>query len=134
LNVVFDLDGTILTRAPLVDGMPDYKNTTVKDRFVQLSHELKRRGHKIVIHTARGMRYFHGDAKACEQYWGDFVRQQLFDAGFMYDQLIFGKPAGDVYIDDKALQVQQIERDSYGDANTDAWFLEVCFDPDQVRR
>ena len=109
---VFDLDGTILTRAPLINGKPDYHQTTVKDKMVLIGQDIRRRGHRIVIHTARGMRSIglaadvagEDPASACRAAWGNFVMKQLDEAGFPWDELIFGKPAGDWYIDDKGIE------------------------------
>ena len=51
-------------------------------------------GNKIILFTARGT--------TTGVDWEDLTRKQLETWNVSYDDLLFGKPEADVYIDDKA--------------------------------
>lgn len=86
----FDLDGTLCTNT---EG--DYEAARPFPWAVERVNALARAGHRIVIFTARGT--------TTSIDWRPLTERQLADWGVAYDQLILGKPYGDVYIDDKAL-------------------------------
>lgn len=87
---VFDIDNTIIC----------VKNNNASDsrkieNICSLISRLKKRGWKIILHTARGMK--NGDLS-------DEKKKEVIAAvaGIEYDEIVFMKPYGDVYIDDKA--------------------------------
>ena len=93
---VFDIDGTICT----TDGLSYEKSEPIKDRIDKVN-ELHSSGNTIIMCTARGMgRNDNDPVKAHDQFY-DFTKKQLDSWGVKYDLLILGKPAGDIYIDDK---------------------------------
>src|SRR5882762_5564365 len=86
----FDLDGTLCTNT---EG--EYEAARPLPWAIERVNALKRGGHRIVIFTARGT--------TTGIDWRPRTERQLADWGVKYDELILGKPYGDVYIDDKAL-------------------------------
>src|SRR6059058_3973035 len=86
----FDLDGTLCTNT---EG--EYAAARPLPWAIERVNELKRAGHRIVIFTARGT--------TTGIDWRPETERQLAAWGVEYDELILGKPYGDVYIDDKAL-------------------------------
>jgi hydroxymethylpyrimidine pyrophosphatase-like HAD family hydrolase len=87
---VFDLDGTIAR----TNGS-DYPNSQPIKGVVEIINRLYSSGHTIKIFTARGA--FSGKD------WKEFTEKQLKAWGLNYHLLIMGKPHGDYYIDDKAI-------------------------------
>ena len=93
-----DIHGTICsnTYGEYEDAQP------YKDR-VKTINKLHREGNEIILFTARGT--------TTDIDWEILTKKQLLEWNVLYDQLIFGKPEADIYIDDKA-------KDSFG------WFKE----------
>ena len=95
---VFDLDGTLCSST---EG--EYKNATPHIKRINVVNKLYREGHYIVINTARGMGRSNNDREAAENAWYEVTAQQLEKWGILHHELHLGKPAGDFYIDDKAI-------------------------------
>jgi hypothetical protein len=86
----FDIDDTIC----MTIGT-NYKDAKpIKQRIVRIN-TLFREGHIIKLFTARG------SESGID--WREITEIQLTDWGLNYTELIFGKPAADFYIDDKAI-------------------------------
>ena len=95
----FDLDNTLVSY-PEVPG--DY--TTVKPikENIDLVNKLKNKN-KIIIYTARRMKTFNGNVSEVIKNIGDITKNTLIEFNIQYDELIFGKPYADYYIDDLAI-------------------------------
>ena len=100
MRFVFDLDNTLVTH-PRVHG--DYSTCEPKDRNVQLVQELSAAGHYIIIWTARRMRTHKANVGAVIKDVGLITLQSLAKCGIPYDELHFGKPNADLYVDDLAV-------------------------------
>ncbi|CAG9462708.1 unnamed protein product [Pedinophyceae sp. YPF-701] len=100
LKFCFDLDNTLVT-APAVSG--DYSTVSPKPDNVQLVRQLKECGHYIIISTARRMRTHKGNIGKILQDVGLVTMMTLSDFGIPYDELHFGKPHADIYVDDLAV-------------------------------
>ena len=100
---VVDIDGTICTLA--VNN--DYKSSKpFKDRIKRIN-DLYDEGNTIIYFTARGMgRHKNNPRKAIQEFYS-VTEQRLKEWGAKYHDLILGKPAGDVYIDDKAAEANE---------------------------
>lgn len=96
----FDLDNTLVT-SPTVSG--DYTTCKPISRVIDHVKRLRADGHYIIIHTARRMRTHGGNIGRVTADIGAITIQQLHDYAVPYDELIFGKPFADFYIDDKAI-------------------------------
>ena len=93
LTFAFDLDGVIATLVP--DG--EYARAEPYLPAVRLVARLREAGNRIVIYTARGS---HTGLD-----WAEATCHQLSVWGVRYDELRFGKPAADYYIDDRMMSL-----------------------------
>lgn len=100
LRVCFDLDNTLVT-FPTIPN--DYSSVKPIRKMITLANELKKAGHEIVIHTARRMKtHGHNIGKVVKDI--AFVTMNtLEEFGIPCDELVFGKPPADIYIDDRAI-------------------------------
>lgn len=99
MTYVFDIDGTICT---VSDGF--YEKAQPIESRISIVNKLHEEGNKIIFLTARGMgRSGNSSAYAHEAFY-ELTRQQLKDWGVKFDDLFLGKPAGDLYIDDKGMR------------------------------
>jgi hypothetical protein len=87
-----DVDGTICTTTENEGG---YTNARPDSVMVKKINDLYDNGHIIKIHTARGQ------VSGIDQ--EAFTIQQLKDWGVKFHEFYYGKPAADLYIDDKAM-------------------------------
>lgn len=97
-RIVLDLDGTLCHSD---DGL--YIDPPPRMDVIARVNEHRDRGCDVTIHTARGMITFEGDSAAAELCYRDATERWLRRYGVKYDRLIFGKPPGDWYIDDKGM-------------------------------
>ena len=87
---IVDIDNTI---CKTVDS--DYPNSVPLYGRIAKINELWRNGNMIIYHTARG-------ANSGVD-WTELTKKQLQEWGCLYDELRMGKPAYDIWIDDKAI-------------------------------
>ena len=99
LTYVFDLDNTLVTY-PVIHG--DYSSVKPILKMINLVKKLKEYGHYIIINTARRMKTHSGKVGAVIKDIGRVTLDTLDKFEIPYDELIFGKPLGDIYIDDRA--------------------------------
>lgn len=99
LRWIFDLDETLVTR-PEVTG--DYSTCRPIQNMIDFVNKLHDEGHYIIIHTARHMLTCNGDVRVITQRIGQKTEDSLYNMGVHYHELVFGKPYGDIYVDDKA--------------------------------
>ena len=95
---IFDIDGTICT---LTDGNYFFAEP-IKSRITVINN-LFQEGNEIIFFTARGMKSSKNDVNNAKKEWEQLTRRQLDDWGVSYHKLILGKPAADLYIDDKGI-------------------------------
>jgi len=93
---VFDIDGVI---ASFRDDL-NYSNSTPRTEIIEIVNKLHDKGNMITLFTARG--YKTGID------WRQLTEKQLRDWGVKYDELLFGKPNADYYIDDKMISIDDI--------------------------
>ncbi len=101
LRICFDLDDTILH-----GKQPDepYGNETPQRdavRFIQMLHG---EGHHIIIYTARHMRTCDGNVGKVLARQGMTTLKWLEDNKVPYDEIHFGKPHADIFVDDKGFR------------------------------
>ena len=100
LRIVVDLDNTLVSY-PLVKG--NYSTVNINQWMVKYIRKLKEEGHYIIIHTARRMEtHSHNVGKVIADI-GKLTIETLDKFNIPYDEIIFGKPLGDIYIDDRAV-------------------------------
>jgi len=99
MTYVFDIDGTICT---LTEGK--YENAKPIMERIEIVNKLYDEGNTIIFQTARGMgRYKNSAFKARSEFY-ELTTKQLNNWGVKYNELFLGKPAGDIYIDDKGIK------------------------------
>jgi capsule biosynthesis phosphatase len=97
---VFDLDNTLVSY-PIVKD--DYTTVQPIKHNIEFLNNLKKEGHYIIIHTARRMKTHGGNVPKVVADIGSITLNTLKEFGISYDEISFGKPHGDFYIDDLAI-------------------------------
>jgi len=100
VKFVIDIDGTICT---LAGKDNDYTEASPIEQRIHHINSLHDSGHTIVYFTARGMGRTNGDSSESHDLFYELTKVQLAEWGAKYHELILGKPAGDVYVDDKGI-------------------------------
>ena len=102
-TIVMDLDGTICS---IKEANQSYSDVHIVAPVIEKMKELKRRGYRIVIHTARQMRTHNHNVGAILASVGEETMRWLRTHGVPFDEIVFGKPwgRGVLYIDDRALR------------------------------
>jgi capsule biosynthesis phosphatase len=100
LRICFDLDNTLVTYPTIPN---DYSSVKPIVKNIQLLHNLKNNGHEIIIYTARRMVTHKNNIGKVIKDIALVTINSLEKYGIPYDELIFGKPIADIYIDDRAI-------------------------------
>lgn len=109
----FDLDDTIcFPNHAFSDSERKYTRALPNDNMIEKLRDVHANGHKIIIFTARRMLTHGGDIDAIKRDVGQVTKGWLIRHEVPYDELIFGKPYADFYIDDKAVNVIDFEEPS----------------------
>jgi capsule biosynthesis phosphatase len=119
LRVCFDLDNTLVSY-PDVEG--DYSTVRPIDKNIRMLKNLKQAGHEIIIHTARRMKTHKGNSAKVVADIGRLTIDTMEKFGIEYDELYFGKPYADFYIDDLSVSAyDDLEREiGFYDVHPDA--------------
>lgn len=96
---VFDLDGTICDTTYDPDTYA-YIESVPRKEVVEKINELYDMGEHITIFTARGAVH--------KKDWGPETKKQLEDWGVKYHELRFGKPGGEIYVDDRTISPEEL--------------------------
>jgi dTDP-glucose 4,6-dehydratase len=94
---VIDVDGVVASLVP--DN--DYAKAEPLEGTIAAINRLHAAGHRIVMFTARG--------SATGIDWSAVTRDQFARWGLHYDELHFGKPAGDYYVDDRLISIAALQ-------------------------
>lgn len=100
MRICFDLDNTIVTY-PTVVG--DYSTVKPITSMISLMKKLKEEGHTLIIHTARRMKTHNNNSGAALADIGEITFKTLKEFEIPFDEIIFGKPIADIYIDDRTI-------------------------------
>jgi len=101
MRICFDLDDTLCHGSKKVDGVTDYSGCYPALMAASTLRGLREHGHTVIIQTARGMSTAGGRVGVVIKNVGLLTLQQLEAWGFEYDEIYFGKPSADLYVDDK---------------------------------
>lgn len=93
---VFDIDGTICSNT-----FGEYEKAEPIKARINTINALYDSGNTIIFQTARGMGSSGNNSQIAIKKWRDVTISQLKEWGVRYHQLFLGKPAGDIYVDDK---------------------------------
>ena len=96
-RICFDLDNTLVTFPKI---SKDYTTVDPIQKNIDYLNFLKDKGNYIIIYTARRMKTHSGNVGRCISDIGKITIETLDKFGIKYDELHFGKPNADFYIDD----------------------------------
>jgi hypothetical protein len=91
-KIIIDIDNTV---CKTIDS--DYKNSEPIFHRIEFINSLYNEGNHITYWTARGA--------TTGIDWKDLTIQQLHNWGCLYNDVMFGKPAYDIWVDDKAINL-----------------------------
>ena len=101
MRICIDIDGTICELKSYIGSydkvlpLPGVKN------FIK---KMREEGHTVILYTARHMKTCNGNVGLVVAKKGKELFNWLENHGIEYDEIHFGKPYADVYIDDNALK------------------------------
>ena len=95
---VFDIDNTICK----TEGSNYSESQPWIDRIAEIN-ELYDSGHTVIYFTARGMGRTNNNVIEAHKILYSFTKRQLEAWGAKHTTLMLGKPAADVYVDDKGM-------------------------------
>ena len=100
LRICFDLDNTLVTYPKIKN---DYTSVEPIIKNINFLKYLKKMGNTIIIYTARKMKTHDGNIgkSLCEI--GKITFETLCNFDIPFDEIYFGKPYADFYIDDLAV-------------------------------
>ena len=101
MRICVDLDGVI---SNLRKGNEGYEDLEPKVDAVEKLRTLKNNGHYIIIYTARNMKTCNGNIGQVISNIGSITLDWLKKHKVPYDEVIFGKPWADIYIDDNGFR------------------------------
>jgi CMP-N-acetylneuraminic acid synthetase len=96
LTVCFDIDGLIAQKSIVNDYSKALPNYTV----IEMLNKLYSGGHEVILFTARG--------SATGIDWKQATKTQLASWNCHYSKLLFGKPAADIYLDDRFVSIGEL--------------------------
>lgn len=106
---VIDIDDTISKTEIDENGKGKYSESKPIKSVVKKIRDLWKKGHRIILFTARGMRTFDNDVQKIEDFHRKNLENWLKVHNIPYNELVFGKPWGNnvFYVDDKNLSINQ---------------------------
>jgi dTDP-glucose pyrophosphorylase len=93
----FDIDKTLVYDI--------YNNPKPIKNNVKILNNLFIDGHKIILHTARGMVSYNNDMDAIVENVLPHILSVLKECGIPYHEIHLGKPYADYYVDDKSISI-----------------------------
>lgn len=100
MTYCFDIDGTLCSNTG-----GDYWGAVPFQDMIREVNRLFSEGHRILLYTARGA--------TTGVDWRELTRQQLKEWGVCYHELYMGKPTADIYIDDRAMNSTEWQRNGF---------------------
>lgn len=103
MRLAIDIDGTICSFRQ--EGQT-YADVEPLPGAVEKLQEMKKNGHYIILLTARHMKTCNGNVGLVVARQGKTLLDWLGKHGIPYDEIWFGKPQADIYIDDNGYRFQ----------------------------
>ena len=103
MRICIDLDGVICR---LREPGQVYANLEPVPGAVEKMRQLKAAGHYLIISTARHMKTCEGNVGMVVARQGAVTLEWLARHGIEYDEIHFGKPHAQVYLDDNAVRFE----------------------------
>lgn len=104
MRICFDLDNTLVSFPKLTN---DYTTVEPIQKNIDFLKYLKSFGHTIIIYTARRMKTHNGCVGKIMSNIGSITFDTLTKFDIPYDEIYFGKPHANVYIDDLGLNAYE---------------------------
>ena len=101
MRICIDMDGTICESRK--EGQ-SYLDVKPLPGAIEKLQTLKEEGHYLIIYTARHMKTCNNNLGMITAKQAPVIDEWFKNYGIHYDELWFGKPLADVYIDDKGIQ------------------------------
>ncbi len=106
----FDLDDTIcFPNSEFKDSERKYSQALPNLAVIETVRNLYSEKHEIIIFTARRMLTHQGDIEKIKSDVEKITNDWLIEHMVPFNQLIFGKPYADHYIDDKAVPLDRLQ-------------------------
>jgi len=102
-RICLDLDGVI---AQFKKEGQTYFDVAVVPGAKEKINALREAGHYIIIHTARHMKTCNGNLGQVNARISQQTLNWLDKNNIQYDEIYFGKPWADIYIDDNAFRFE----------------------------
>lgn len=109
-TLIVDIDGTILFAENR-----DYEHAVPFEAVIEKLNNLHKNGWAIIYFTARGQLSKNGDMNRIERENRPVLEKWLKDHNVEYDYLLFNKPYGAWYVDDKALDLDQFMNKNFSE-------------------
>jgi capsule biosynthesis phosphatase len=104
-TLIVDLDDTIcFPNHDKKDTFEKYGLALPNNSMIVSLQKAKEKGYRIVINTARRMLTHDGDINKIIEDVGQVTTDWLNKHNVPYDEIVWGKPYGIYYIDDKAMR------------------------------
>lgn len=103
MRICIDLDGVICT---LREGTQSYSDVLPLSGSKAFLEKLKKEGHYVIIYTARHMKTTNSNLGLVVSRIGALTLDWLELHQIPYDEIYFGKPWADIYIDDNAIRFE----------------------------
>jgi len=100
LRVCFDIDDTLVSKPKIPD---DYSSVEPIEKNIEFLRFLKNDGHIIILQTARKMKNNSGNVGKSTADVGKITFETLEKFEIPFDEIYFGKPHADLYVDSKAI-------------------------------
>ena len=100
LRIVLDLDGVI---CELKKPNETYLDVKPNQEIISKMRDWSKDGHYLIIYTGRHMRTCNGNVSEVIKKIGPITSEWLKKWDVPFDEIHYGKPYGDVYIDDLAI-------------------------------
>lgn len=101
MRIVIDLDGTI---CPIKKSTESYMDLLPHEGAVEKLRLLRAQGHYLIIQTARNMATQESNLGKVMKNIGKITLDWLDRYEIPYDEIYFGKPNAQLYIDDRAFR------------------------------
>ena len=104
MRISIDLDGTI---CELRKESQSYSELKPVEGAIERIRQLKEEGHYIIICTARNMATCEGNLGKVMKNIGKITLDWLDHHGIEFDEIYFGKPNAEIYIDDRSIRFEE---------------------------
>lgn len=103
MRIAIDLDGTI---CEIKKPTESYAQLRPLPGAIERIRALRSKGHYIIILTARNMATCESNLGKVLKNVGKITLDWLEEHGIEYDEIYFGKPNAEIYLDDRALRFE----------------------------